>query len=214
MANQSEKQIRKSGRYLLQISHLPTKLRSSELAHASRRASMELSTTKCPFSSMRNSAAPVTCPISCAPTLYCLALSSTRAREAGARETTARAARSQKRAASSGIPDLSVIWADNPSLLLPARSNDAKQDSPSATAKPPSLKSCAERIAPCVARERRQRCRFFSAIRSMGGGAPAVRSAMALTYSVEENPIATSVEEAFWSNAGEPSNKTNTSPTS
>src|SRR6202035_1946359 len=73
-------------------------VRSSELAQTSRRDSSGLSMTARPLYWMRNPSARMTCPMDCAATLYCRAVSRRRASKVGLIETMARAPRSLKRA--------------------------------------------------------------------------------------------------------------------
>src|ERR1700752_163026 len=94
--------------------------------------------TGVPFNWMRNSLW-VTVPIRFAATPYCAATALSRASEAAESETTARAPRSLKSAASAGPFDTSGLkFTSADSLSL------AKHDSAIVTARPPSLTSCAE----------------------------------------------------------------------
>src|SRR5216684_3384869 len=167
------------------INHFDRSVRSSELAQASRKSETPLRITACAFHSMRNSPPRVTCPISCAATRYCLAIASTRAIEPCATDTTARAPRSPNSAASAGSRAARVTRAERPSL--------AKQHSARVVARPPSLTSCAERIAPSAASAARHSMSRFSAVISMAGGAPATMPAITLAYADEESSLASSI---------------------
>src|SRR5260370_27085337 len=165
----------------VRINHFDRSVFSSELAQASRRSETPLRITACAFHSMRNSPPRVTCPISCAATWYCLAIGSTRAIEPCATDTTARAPRSPNRAASAGSQAARVTRPERPWL--------AKQHSARAVARPPSLTSCAERIAPSAASAARHSMRRLSAVISMAGGAPARLPPTALAHSGDESTL-------------------------
>src|SRR6267143_6254293 len=141
------------------LTHLVVRVRSSEWAQASRSVSTELSITARPLCSMRNEPSRVTWPSSCAVTLYCLAVSRTAASFDGATETTARAPRSLKAAASEGSELLPRL------VIAPSRgaetAAEAKQDSARVTVRPPSEISCADWTAPSAARATRQSWRRF-----------------------------------------------------
>ncbi len=129
-----------------------------------RNVSMSPWITPLPLYWMRN-APRETVPIRWTVTLHCAAIAVTRASEAGASDTTARAPRSPKSPGSAGSSESTATSAERPSL--------AKQDSTSVTEIPPSLTSWAERIAFSEASFTRHSIRRFSAARSMAGGAPA-----------------------------------------
>src|SRR5580693_590776 len=171
-------------------------VRSSEWAQASRSVSMELSITARPLCSMRKASPRVTLPSSCAPTLYCLAISRTAASFEGVTETMARAPRSLKRACSAEAESLvrrTVAPRTGGASPAPTPEDDAaKQDSARVTARPPSEMSWADWREPSAARATRQSIRRFSAARSMAGGSPATMAAMVLEYSEEENSRASS----------------------
>src|SRR3989449_58927 len=167
------------------INHFDRSVRSSELAQASRQSETPLRITVCAFHSMRNSPPRVTCPISCAATGYCLAIASTWAIEPCATDTTARAPRSPNSAASAGSRAARVTRAERPWL--------AKQHSARVVARPPSLTSCAERIAPSAASAARHSMSRFSAAMSMAGGAPATMPADTLAYADEESSLTSSI---------------------
>src|ERR1700674_1419488 len=107
---------------------LPRRSRSSAPAQASMREGTSALTTARPFSSMRNSPR-VTRPTSSTATSYCAATRRTAARFSGVTDTTARAPRSPKSAASSGSLLVSEACAERPLL--------AKHDSASVTETPP-----------------------------------------------------------------------------
>src|SRR5271154_4639655 len=135
--------------------------------HARRNDSILPCITAAPGYWMRNSPR-VTVPIRCARTLYCAAISFTRASNSGATDTTARAPRSPNNAASakSSAPAASIeISAESPSR--------PKQASASETASPPSLTSCAESTARSAASATKQSINRFSAAKSIAGGNPA-----------------------------------------
>src|SRR5437016_7729711 len=161
--------------------------RSSEWAQGSRSVSMELSITMRPLYSMRKASPRVTLPISCATTLYCLAVWRTPASDEALTDTSARAPRSLKRTASAEAGS-SVKFRDAPRTggASPA-ATEAKQDSARVTARPPSEISWADCSEPSAARPTRQSMRRFSAARSIAGGSPATIPAIALEYSLEEN---------------------------
>src|SRR6185437_10302990 len=118
-----------------------------------------------PFNWMQNSPL-VTVPIRRASTLYCAAMCSMRARASGRAETTTRAPDSSNSAYSTGSSVCRFASADNPLL--------AKQHSASATAKPPSLISCADCTTRSAASATRQSLSAFSACKSIAGGSPAM----------------------------------------
>src|SRR6185295_18002730 len=124
----------------------------------------------------------------CAATLYCRAVSRRRASKVDLTETMARAPRSWKSAYSAGVVASQSICADRAGTARGAPTEDAaKQDSAAVTARPPSLRSCADSTRFCWARAIRSCWRRFSAARSMAGGSPATIEAIALEYSEEEN---------------------------
>src|SRR6267378_4600006 len=144
---------------------------------------------------MRNEPSRVTWPSSRAATLYCLAVSRTAASFDGATETTARAPRSLKAAASEGselLPRFVIAPSRGAACCAPTEEDaefgaEAKQDSARVTARPPSETSCADCSVPSAASATRQSWRRFSAARSMAGGSPATMPEMVLEYSEEEN---------------------------
>src|SRR5216684_8055565 len=91
--------------------HFSAKVRSSEWAQASRSESTELSITARPLCSMRNEPSRVTLPSSRAATLYCLAVSRTRASDKGLTDTTARVPRSLKIADSAEVSPSILMFA-------------------------------------------------------------------------------------------------------
>src|SRR6266849_763972 len=161
------------------IGHCIFSVRSSEWAQESRSAGMELSITALPLYWMRKASPRMMLPISCAATWYCLAVLRTRASCAGLTDTTARAPRSPKRAASAGPFSSSLAVALNP---FPA-----KQDSARVTARPPPEMSWADWTLPSAASATRQSIRRLSAMRSMTGGSPATMPPIVFEYSEEEN---------------------------
>src|ERR1700674_4167699 len=169
------------------IGHFNFSVRSSEWAQASRSARMELSITALPLYWMQKASPRMTLPISCAATWYCLAVSRTRARCGGLTDTTARAPRSPKRAASAAS-----LFSSPASEPIPFA---AKQDSASVTATPPSETSWADWTDPSAASATRQSIRRFSAARSMVGGSPATMPPTVFEYSEEENSPAAFCEE-------------------
>src|SRR5713101_1898083 len=156
----------------------PRRRRSSAPAQASVREGTSALTTARPFISMRKSPR-TTRPTSRAATPYCAATESARARFVDVTDTTARAPRSPKSAASSGSLLVSETRAERPSL--------AKQDSASVTASPPSLTSCADCSALSPASATSSIIKRFSAARSTAGGAPATIPRIVRAYSDEEN---------------------------
>src|ERR1700674_3242999 len=82
------------------LTHLVVSVRSSEWAQVSRSVSTELSITAFPLYWMQKAPPQMTLPSSRAPTPYSLAVTRTAASFDGVTETTARAPRSLKRAAS------------------------------------------------------------------------------------------------------------------
>src|SRR5207302_1269806 len=151
--------------------------RSSEWAQGSRSVSMELSITMRPLYSMRKASPRVTLPISCATTLYCLAVWRTPTSDEALTDQGARAPRSLKRTASAEAGS-SVKFRDAPRTggASPA-ATEAKQDSARVTARPPSEISWADCSEPSAARPTRQSMRRFSAARSIAGGSPATGQA-------------------------------------
>src|SRR4029077_19573528 len=113
------------------------------------------------------------------------------ASEVGAADTTARAPRSPKRAYSAGDVSSSLTLAPSWGAACCAPTSEAKQDSASVTAMPPSLTSCAERTAPLVASDTRHSCTHLSALRWIPGGSPATIPPSVLEYSLDENSCAT-----------------------
>jgi len=79
-------------------------------------------------------------------------------------DTTTRAPRSPKIVSSSGNADLISTSAPSP--------RDPKQHSASVTARPPSLTSCADKIARSLASFTKQSMSRFSPARSIAGGCP------------------------------------------
>src|SRR6202158_650756 len=155
------------------LGHFVVSARSSEWAQASRSVSTELSITARPLCWMRKASPRVTWPIWCAATLYCLAVSRTAASFDGVTETTARAPRSPNAAASAGPSSSNFTCAPRwGARCCPPTTEEAKQDSASVTARPPSEMSWADWTAPSAASARRQSIRGFLAARSMGGGWP------------------------------------------
>src|SRR5579864_3611036 len=182
--------------------HFAANVRSSELAQMSRRKSRGESTTALPLYSMRSALPRCTLPISCAPTLYCLAVARTAASFVGETETTQRAPRSLKRACSAGPSAASVTFAPSWGAACCAATTEdaaAKQDSAKVTAMPPSEMSWADCTEPSEARATRHSIRRFSAARSMAGGSPETMPAMVLEYSDEENSRASALS---WSPCG------------
>ena len=114
-----------------------------------------------------------TVPIRVALTPYCAAISETRAREPGARDTTARAPRSPNIAASAGIVSAAAETCFELTFTSAQSSSESlvKQHSASVTASPPSLMSCAEATTRSLLNWTRQSIRRFSAFRSMLGRA-------------------------------------------
>ncbi len=123
------------------LRHFATNVFSSELAQMLRSVSRGESTTALPLYSMRSALSSFTLPISCAPTLYCLAVARTAASFVGETETTQRAPRSLKSACSAGPsspPDLRLHLARARRSACLREASAAKQDSASVTAMPPS----------------------------------------------------------------------------
>src|SRR5580693_6224428 len=144
------------------ICHFEASVRSSELAQMLRRESRGESTIALPLCSMRSALPRCTLPISRAPTPYCLAVTRTAASFMGETDTTQRAPRSLKAANSAD-----ASWSRETCAPSPG---EAKQDSASVTAMPPSDTSWADSRPPSEARATRQSISRFSEARSMAGG--------------------------------------------
>src|ERR1700731_2332475 len=114
--------------------------RSSEWAQISRSVSTGSSIMALPLSSMRKMPLSVTSPICTALTWYFCAVCSTAFSEAGETEITARAPRSPNTADSAGLPFFIFMFAPRVSPGFRAGA-EAKQDSATVTASPPSLMS-------------------------------------------------------------------------
>src|SRR5208283_4427148 len=159
--------------------HWTFKMRSSECAQISFNVVTSAEAIARPLYSMRKVLSPVTLPISCAPTPYCLAVFRRAASFSGETETSTRAPRSPKSAYSAAASSGTVTFAPSPVA--------AKQDSATVTAKPPSLRSCADCSVPALARLTRQSITHFSAPSSIAGGSPATMPPIVFEYSEEEN---------------------------
>src|SRR5208283_282580 len=179
----------------------------SEFDQVSLNPSTAPVTTGCPLYSMRKALSPVTLPISCAPTPYCLAVFRRAVSFSGETETTTRAPRSPKSAYSADTSSGTATLAPSPVA--------AKHDSASVTATPPSLTSCADCSVPASAKVTRQSITHFSAPSSIAGGSPATMPPIVLEYSLEENSRCFPPRGGAWCAAFEevdPSSSTITSP--
>src|SRR5882757_9953852 len=140
--------------HLIPRDQLTLRVRSSEWAQTSYSLATDVSITAFSLYSMRKASLPMTWPIWCAVTPYCRAVSRTAASEVGAAVITTRAPLSPKRAYSSGnVVPSSLTFAPSWGAACCAPTGDAKQDSATVTATPPSLMSCAERTVPFAASE-------------------------------------------------------------